>query len=194
MKNVISKIFSGKDDRYGALIAFGIVALIALGCSCGDKFDLSNIAKNDNTSRTASNDTPPFGGDEDNSEMPDDRVLKTMIKATTAEFANAISTEQFSTLYSNASSDFQSTYTEEEVKTVFKPFIDKKRMVVPILNKAVPMEPEFSHAPSIRTEQGLTILVANGKFATKPFPTNFEYEYVKRAGQWKMLKLIVKIQ
>jgi len=193
MKNLAAKIFLGKDDKFGALIALGIVALIALGCSCGDTFDLSNLAKNDNTSRTASNDTP-FGGTEENSEMPDERLLKALIKATTAEFANAISTEQFSTLYNNASSDFQATYTEEQMKNVFKPFIDKKKVVVPILAKSLPMEPEFSPEPSIRTEQGLSILVANGKFATKPFPTNFEYEYVKRGGQWKMLKLIVKIQ
>ncbi len=193
MKNIISKIFLGKDDKFGALIALCILGLIALGCSCGDKFDLSNIAKNDNTSRTATDDTP-FGSDTDNSEMPDDRLLKALIKATTAEFANAISTGEFSTLYNNSSSDFQATYTEDEVKNVFKAFTDKKSVVVPILIKSFAMEPEFSPEPSIRTENGLNILVANGKFATKPFPTNFEYEYVKRGGQWKMLKLIVKIQ
>jgi len=143
MKNLAAKIFLGKDDKFGALIALGIVALIALGCSCGDTFDLSNLAKNDNTSRTASNDTP-FGGTEENSEMPDERLLKALIKATTAEFANAISTEQFSTLYNNASSDFQATYTEEQMKNVFKPFIDKKKVVVPILAKSLPMAGIFT--------------------------------------------------
>ena len=65
--------------------------------------------------------------------------------------------------------------------------------MLPILSKATGMDPEFSPSPSLRTEKGLSILVANGKYDTKPVPMRFEYEYVKRGGQWKMLKLIVKL-
>lgn len=193
MRKLITKIFLGKDDRFGAVIAIGMVALIALGCSCGKNFDLSNLATNENSTRTDSNDIP-FGSDEENGEIPDDRLLKAMIKSTTAEFSGAVSTGDFSALYNNASSDFQSTYTLEETTKVFKPFVDNKSRVMPILAKVVSMDPELSPKPSIRTEQGLSILVANGKYATKPIPYNFEYEYVKRGGQWKMLKLIVKLQ
>jgi hypothetical protein len=35
--------------------------------------------------------------------------------------------------------------------------------------------------------------MTKGKFATKPNPITFDYEYVKRDGRWKLLKLIVKM-
>jgi hypothetical protein len=79
------------------------------------------------------------------------------------------------------------------MKDTFKPFIQKKKQVLPILAKAVGIDPEYSPDPSIRTESGLSILVTEGKFATKPIPLTFEYEYVKRGGQWKLLKLVIKL-
>lgn len=198
MKHLITKFLFGKDSRISGLIALTVVMAVALGCTCGDSFDLSNIGKNDNSSSTSSNDSP-FSIDSDSdsdstdSEMPDDRLLKALVKSTTATFANAISTEDFSKLYEDASTDFKLSYTEEQMKDVFKTFIDKKRVILPILAKTVSMDPEFSPEPSIRTEQGLSILVANGKYNTKPVPLRFEYEYVKRNDQWKMLKLVVKL-
>ncbi len=55
------------------------------------------------------------------------------------------------------------------------------------------MEPELSPDPYVRTENDLDILVVKGKYATKPVPMTFEYEYVKRNDEWKLLKLIVKL-
>lgn len=193
MKKLFTRIIFGGDTKLSGVIALGIVALIALGCTCGKGFDLANLGKNDNTSRTSSNDSPLSDGDDGDSEMPGDRLLKALVKETTADFAYAVSTEDFSKLYDNASSEFQSTYSEEEAKAIFKPLIDKKRVVLPILAKTVALDPEFSPAPSIRTESGNSILVANGKYDTKPVPMRFEYEYVKRGGSWKMLKLVVKL-
>jgi hypothetical protein len=126
--------------------------------------------------------------------MPDHPLLIALEKDTTADFALAISTEDFSKIYEKSSSDFQNTYTEEQMKDTFKPFIDKKKQVLPILAKSVALEPQYLPDPSIRTEKGLSILVTDGKFATKPLPLNFEYEYVKRGGQWKLLKLVIKLQ
>ena len=79
------------------------------------------------------------------------------------------------------------------MKNVFKTFVDKKRLVKPVLDKTDSMTPTFTPSPFIRTEKGLSILVLNGKFGTKPVPMNFEYEFVNRSGEWKMLKLIVKL-
>jgi hypothetical protein len=190
MKRLFNALIFGKDSKLSGLIALGIVASIALGCNCGKDFNLSNTASNSNSS---SSDNPFSTSSDDDSEMPDDRLLKALVKETTADFAYAISNEDFSKLYEKASTDFKSTYTEAETKNVFKEFIDKKSIILPILSKTVSMDPEFSPSPSIRSEKGLSILVTNGKYATKPVPMNFEYEYVKRGGQWKMLKLIVKL-
>ena len=116
-----------------------------------------------------------------------------MVTETTSDLAAAISSGDFSDLYNKASSDFKTTYTEEQTRETFKDFVAKKSVFSPILAKAVASEPEFSPDPSIRHEQGLSILVATGKFDTSPVPTRFEYEYVKRGGEWKMLKLVVKL-
>ena len=189
MTNTIYNLLFGRDSLLSGLFAIAVVALIALGCTCGKNFDLANIAKNANVASTSdSNDT-----DDESAELPDDRLLKALVKETTADFAQAVSTEDFSKIYEKSSTDFQTTYTEQEMKDTFKPFIQKKKQVLPILAKAVGTDPEYSPVPSIRTESGLSILVTEGKFATKPIPLTFEYEYVKRGGQWKLLKLVIKL-
>ena len=192
MKKIINNLIWSGDNRMNGLIAFAIIGFIALGCACPKGNDQANPTSNtssDNPFNTSS------GSDNDSdSEMPGDAVLKALVKETTADFAGAISTGDFSRLYNKASKDFQATYTLEQTEDVFKEFVNKKSVVGPILAKAIAMEPQFSPEPSIRTEKGLSILVSNGKYATKPVPTNFEYEYVKRDGSWKMLKLVVKLQ
>lgn len=197
MKTMIIGLFFGKDGKLSGMLALAIVAAVALGCTCGKDFDLSNLGSNSsNTSRTASN-NDPFGsttGDTEDSEMPSDDLLKALVAETTADFSYAIGQDDFSKIYEKASMDFQSTYTQAQMEDVFKEFTKNKRVVAPILSKAVSMEPDFTSKPYIRNEKGLSILVTNGKYATKPVPTNFEYEYVKRSGDWKLLKLIVKLQ
>ena len=53
------------------------------------------------------------------------------------------------------------------------------------------MDPTFSPEPQIRKEQGIPILVVNGKYDLQPKPLSFQYEYVKRNGVYRLLKLIV---
>ncbi len=188
MKIIASKILFGKNNTISGLIALGIVAMIALGCNCGKNFDLSNLAKNaDNSSSTSSKDTT------DNGDMPSKEWLESIVAETTADFNLAITTNDFSGMYEKASPNFQATYTEAEFKNAFKDFVDKKRVISPILAKAVAMDPTFSPDPHIRSEKGSEILVVNGKYDTKPLPVTFEYEYIKRDGDWKLLKLVVKL-
>jgi hypothetical protein len=187
MKTIISKILFGRDNRISGLIALGIVGMIALGCNCGKTFDLANLSNSNGSAANSSDDTEGKDG------LPSKGLLDALVKETTADFNYAITFNDFSKMYAKASSDFQSTYTEAEMKSTFKEFVDKKRVITPILAKTVSMEPEYSPEPYIRTEKGLDILVVNGKYATKPVPMNFEYEYVKRNDQWKLLKLIIRL-
>ena len=194
MKHPLLKLLNGKDTRLSGLIALGFVAAVALGCTCGKSFDLGNLGKENNSNRTSSNSSSdsPFS-DKKSGEVPSESELQSMVKETTADFAQAIDTGDFSEIYSKASTDFQNTYTEDQMKDVFKPFLQKKSTVLPSLNRASSVDADFSPAPSIRTEQGLSILVLNGTFPTKPLNVKFEYEYVLRGGEWKMLKLVVKM-
>ena len=62
MKNLISNLVFGRGNKLSGLIAFAVVAMIALGCTCGKSLDLGNLATGNSTSndsRTSSNN--PFG-------------------------------------------------------------------------------------------------------------------------------------
>jgi len=192
MKQVISKLLFGRDSRVSGAMALTIVLLVALGCTCNKGFDLGNSSSSSN-SNSGSSSNSIFGdsttGDDDSTGAPGDTLVKALVKSTTSEFAGAIENEDFSTLYNDASEDFKHTYTEDQMKDYFKDFITKKKQVVPILVKAMSMDPDFTSKPTLRSEAGTDILVVNGKYATKPVPVTIDYEYIKRGGQWKLLVL-----
>ncbi len=190
MKNLINKLVNGNSNKLNGLIALAVVLSIALGCNCNRSMDFGN---------TSSNSDNPFGNsstttNDDSDGVPGDALLNALVKETTADFAAAISAGDFSNMYEKASMDFKNTYTKDQLQNSFKDFIDKKRQVLPILSKAVSADPEFTSPPKLRTEQGLDILVTEGKYATKPLPVTFNYEYVKRDGSWKLLVLKIYIR
>jgi len=193
MKTVMHALLFGKDARFSGLIAFVIVGAIALGCTCNKEFGDLGKSSNTNSSTTSNSTNDKETTTTDDNGIPSDSTLQSMVKETTADFAQAIDTNDFSDLYSKSSTDFQNTYTEDQMKDVFKTFVEKRKLILPSLEKAEDSTASFSPAPRIRQEQGLDILVLNGKFPTKPLNVKFEYEYVKRAGQWKLLKLIVNM-
>jgi hypothetical protein len=190
MKKLINDILFGRNARSSGLIALAVVGLIALGCSCGKDFDLSNLAGNSNSGRNTeiTTSTPTESDD-----VPSESETESLVKDTTALFAEAVDSGDFSEIYETSSSDFQSTYTLEEMTTAFKSYTDKRSVVVPILKKTAASDADFTSPPSIRKEKGLDILVATGKFPTKPYNVRFDYEYVKRSGDWKLLKLVINI-
>lgn len=192
MKKLATALLFGKDARFSGLIALAIVGAIALGCSCNKQLGSLEPSNSSNTYST-SNSTSNTSTTTDADGIPSDSTLQSMVKETTADFAKAIDTNDFSDIYAKSSSDFQSTYTEDQMSDVFKDFVAKKKFILPSLNKVPSSTADFSPAPRIRNEQNLDILVVEGKFPTKPINVKFEYEYVKRGGQWKLLKLVVNM-
>lgn len=191
MKRLFNNIVFGNNTLISGIIALAVVGSIALGCNCNKSFDLGNISSSSNTSSGSSKDTPSDTGK--NGDVPSNSVVEGLIKDSTEQFAEAIQSEEFDDFRSNASADFQSTYTADEMRDAFKSYINKKSLVVPILRKVKDADADFTTSPSIRTEKGVKVLMANGKFATKPYAVRFDYEYVMRGGEWKLLKLVVNI-
>lgn len=189
MKHLIDKFISGGSTRANGVIALVFVSLIVLGCSCNRSFDLGNMANTSSNDNSSSGTTTTSSSD-----MPSDALIEAMVKETLADFNLAVTTDNWSGIYEKASTDFQSTFTEAQMKDTFKDFVKNRRAVTPIISEALRLDPEYTQAPYIRNEKGLEILVVDGKFPTKRVPTNFEFEYVKRSGDWKMLKLVVKLQ
>ncbi|MGI8813388.1 MAG: hypothetical protein ACR2IH_12815 [Pyrinomonadaceae bacterium] len=190
MRFYLKDLLSGKSNTANGILALCIVMLIALGCTCGKSMDLGNLAKELSEANSHISNTET-DSDADSSDMPDDRLLNALIRETTADFAYSISTEDFSAMYAKASPDFQATYTEAQMRDIFKSTIANKKRLLPLLAKVVSMQPDYSPDPYIRTEQGSSILVVNGKYDVKPTSLNFTYEYVKRDGKFKLLKLLL---
>lgn len=188
MKKLINELVFGKNAKLSGLIALAVIGSIALGCNCGKNFDLANLAKDSNSGSTSNS-----SSDSTSDSVPSDSVVEGLVKETTSDFADAINNKDFSDLYEKTSSDFKTTYTLDQMTTAFKSYTDKKSIVLPLLRKVSSMDADFSSKPSIRTEKGLNILVATGKFATKPYNVRFDYEYVMRGGEWKLLKLVINI-
>ena len=191
MKDLAYRLFFGRENLLSGGATLSIVLLMVLGCTCGKNFDFGNSSSSSNSSTSKSNSV--FGGDSDDNDA-DDTLAKATVKATTAEFANAISTGDFSSLYNECSTEFRSQYSEDQLKSEFSAFITQKKNVLPILAKAVSMEPEYTEGPSTRSESNETVLTTAGKYATKPLPVTFHYEYVKRDGKWWILRLEVYVK
>ncbi|CAN5628029.1 hypothetical protein BH10ACI3_BH10ACI3_12380 [soil metagenome] len=192
MRKLVNELIFGKNTLLSGVMALAVVATMVLGCNCGKNFDLSNLAKESN-SGTPSNTSKGDPKDTTDTTAPSEAVVEGLVKDTMSQFADAVSSGDFSDLHSNASEDFQSTYTVSEMKTAFKAYLDKKSVVLPILKKIDSTDTIFTSDPSIRKEKGLNILMATGKFPTKPFNVRFDFEYVMRGGEWKLLKLIINI-
>ena len=88
-----------------------------------------------------------FGSDENSGDV-DDNLAKATVKATTAEFANAISTEDFSNLYNDKPHEFkQPVFRGPTEERIFGDFITSEKNILPILAKAVSMDPEYTSGP-----------------------------------------------
>lgn len=131
-------------------------------------------------------------GAEKPSAPPTEAEAQTLVKNTTADFANAIEKEDFKTFRENSSKEFQSQFSDDQVKTTFKSFIDQKTLIAPILQDAAKMTPKFTTPPTVKEEKGYSILVTDGTFETDP-ATKFTNEYVFQDGKWKLLKINVKM-
>ena len=187
MREVLNTIIFGRNPLVSGALAMAVVLSIALGCNCNKSLDLANVAEQSNTSRAS--DDRATGGEE----LPPKSTVENLVRDTTERFRDAVQSEDFADLYNTASQDFQSTYTLDQVDDAFKSYTDKKRLVVPILDKTTSADVEWTRDPAIRTEKGLNILMATGKFPTKPYNVRFDYEYVMRGGEWKLLKLVINI-
>jgi hypothetical protein len=187
MKKLINELVFGKNAKVSGLIALAVIGSIAVGCNCGKDLNLSNTSGNSDNKSVATPDTTNDGA------VPSDSVVEALVKDTIAEFADAVDSGDFSDLHRQSSTDFQATYTVDQMTTQFKSYTDKRSVVMPILRKVASADADFSRSPSIRTEKGLKILVAQGKFPTKPMGVRFDFEYVMRGGEWKLLKLIINI-
>jgi hypothetical protein len=178
-----------KTNQSTGMMAISVLLLILLGCTCGRTSERFGTSTDENTETTSESKTQPST----DAPLPSNTEVERLIKATALDFADAIDRSDFSDMYEKASSDFQRSYSEEQMKDAFSGFMNRKRHVVPILNRAANMTPRFDGEPYLRKQPEGTVLVVKSKHATRPAPVEYDLEYVFRENEWKLLKLIVKV-
>lgn len=190
MKNLVNKLLLGGNNIASGCVALAVVMSIALGCNCSKDLDLANLGKSEPSNSASNSSTNTSSSPES---VPSSSVVEGLVKETLEKFSDGVETGDFAELHEYSSTNFQRTYTVAQVAEGFKSYTDKKKIVAPILKKAAAKDAEFDRPPTVRQEKGLNVLVASGKFATKPYGVRFDFEYVMLGGEWKLLKLVINI-
>ena len=203
MKKVISNLLFGRGNALSGLIAFGVVALIALGCTCGGK-DLSELGKDNSNSTKSSSNT--FGDDKDKTtgdtktrstgQKPDpqkdglippaDEQLQALVKETMLDFNDAVKEGDFDDFYSKISKVWQKQTSSAQLKAGFQEFIDGRANMDAIED----MDATLS-TRKVSSQSGYKVLDVAGEYATTPIASTFDLEYIAEGHDWKLLKIKV---
>ncbi|HEX3101041.1 MAG TPA: hypothetical protein VHQ01_04585 [Pyrinomonadaceae bacterium] len=160
----------------------------------GDKMTLSSVVyKKGSGDSDSKSDKTSSSDDKTSGDAPSKSEAEKLVKATFSDFADAVDSGDFGQFYDNASGDFQTTYTKDQVKSTFNVFIENKSKALPSLQDVQSRSASFSNGPSIETEKGTKMMVADGEFASKPTAIKFETKYEWEKGEWKMLKFKIKM-
>lgn len=155
-------------------------------------FAVEDSGLENNQSTTPNNSDRSTSGKTDK-DLPSDADVESLVKDSLADFGAAIDAEDFTNYRANTAKSFQQEFSADLLKNTFRVFISKKDATVPSLNNVADKSPSFTDGPRIRTEKGAKILVANGKFPTRPYAVQFETEYESEDGTWKLRKMRVQM-
>lgn len=204
MKKTINTIFFGKD-RFSGILALTIVALIALGCTCGKNFDLGNLDKPNNSasnsasntaSNTASNSasntastprTTSDKADASTGKLPTDEQLQNLARTTILDFNDAIQKEDFTDFRETVSKPFQKQASAEKFKEGFKDFITARVN----FREVQDLDATFSETPKVGRQSGYKTLEIKGVYDTSPRNTKFELQYIAEGSDWKLIMIRV---
>ena len=125
-------------------------------------------------------------------DMPSTEQQNALVKQTLKESSKGIESGDFSSLRATASKEFQSQVSADKLKNGFQGMIDKKDVLMPILQSADSKTPQFSNTPSILEESSNYTMQLAGSFATDPFKPKFDFKYVWQDSQWKLLSITVE--
>jgi hypothetical protein len=192
MKNLIGKIFSGKNNYAFLPVVLCVLIFVILGCS--------NFKKDKNTSTTSSPSTSPTTkvdaatpkqsftkADASKGEMPSDPELQQMVKATLTDFNKAVSDDDFTDFFDTISKPWKKQTSPAELKKSFQGFIDKKIDISDIRS----LDAKFSPEPVIEKELGYKTLKLVGRYPTSPNSTKFLVSYIPDGKDWKLSRIEV---
>lgn len=118
--------------------------------------------------------------------VPSGRALEALVKSSLLSLNDANVTGNYSVLHARLSKPFREQFPPEKLKATFKEF-QKNGADFDII---AAMPPAYDPGPAV-DEDGK--LVVKGSFPTEPSRLRFELEYIPSDGEWKLIRIYVKV-
>jgi hypothetical protein len=118
--------------------------------------------------------------------VPTERGLEVLVRTSLLSFNDANITGNYTVLHDKLSKPFRQEFPPERLKEAFREFSEKN---VDIELVAV-LKPTYEPAPTIDSEGKL---VVRGYFPTEPIRVNFNLAFIPSDGEWKLIRLNVKL-
>ena len=119
--------------------------------------------------------------------MPEEKVVKAMVKDTLLLFNGAIQQKSFTEFYSKVAASWQRQLTEGQLQRAFQPFIDREVDI----SEVEKLEPKLDPPPYIATDG---LLVVTGEYPTTPHKTVFKLKYIYELPKWRLFGIDVNLQ
>jgi hypothetical protein len=118
--------------------------------------------------------------------VPSERALEVLVKTSLLSFNDANITGNYAVLHDKLSKPFRQEYPPEKLKEAFKEFSEKNIDIELI----AALKPTYEPLPSIDSEGKLMV---KGYFPTEPIRVNFNLAFIPSDGEWKLIRLNVKL-
>jgi hypothetical protein len=118
--------------------------------------------------------------------VPSDRALEALVKASLLTFNDANVTGNYTVLHAKLSKPFRQQFPPDKLKETFKEF-NKKNIDFDII---AAMPPSYDPRPVVDDEGKLLV---KGSFPTEPSRLVFELDFIPSDGEWKLIRLNVKL-
>jgi hypothetical protein len=118
--------------------------------------------------------------------VPSERALETLVKTSLLSFNDANVTGNYTVLHAKLSKPFREQFPPARLKETFKEFSDKRIDIDVVATYG----PAYTATPAIDAEGKL---VVKGFFPTEPVRVNFELDFIPSDGDWKLIRIHVKV-
>ncbi len=126
----------------------------------------------------------PFAQAQDR--VPSERALEALVKSSLLSFNDANVTGNFAVFHAKLAKPFRQQFSPERLKETFKEFGDKNIDI----DIVAALKPTYTEAPSIDPEGKLLV---KGFFPTEPMRVNFELDFIPSDGEWRLVRINVKV-
>lgn len=118
--------------------------------------------------------------------VPSDLALEALVKSSLLSLNDANVTGNYSVLHAKLSKPFREQFPPERLKETFREFSQSNAD----FDVIAAMKPAYAPPPVV---DGDGKLVVKGSFPTEPSRLLFELEFIPSDGEWKLIRIHVKL-